>query len=221
MAIVVILGLELAITLFGLFQGPHTTPLGPVYSLVPSAIQNFPTTVVTISFLFLLHNLRERYATLNEYLRYSIQILLYYDTFVYELSKSNDRRQFIKNNTFGATSKTNRQYFKFIGRQYGCLADIMNHLNCCYSFQVLHFDAHLIYICASDDNYPVDLTLISDDVQNWFLFYLLYHLLLLALSSYSQRRQNIRIYFIPERALASSLFSGHIDGYLSGSSSYK
>lgn len=73
---VVILGSILAITSFNLSRSPHSMPLGPIYSLIPPAIQNFATTAVTISFLFLLQNLRERYATLNEYLRYSIQIPL-------------------------------------------------------------------------------------------------------------------------------------------------
>lgn len=77
------------------------------------------------------------------------------------MSKSNDRRRFLKNNTAGAISMSNRQIindFKFIGRRYSCLADINANLNRCYSFQVC-CNKIFNFICVRDNNCPVDLTL--------------------------------------------------------------
>lgn len=54
--------------------------------------------------------------------------------------KSIYRKRFFKDN-MAAIFMSNKQVisdFKLFGRQYGYLADIMNHLNCCYSFQVLY-----------------------------------------------------------------------------------
>lgn len=81
-ATVAILLFLLAITSYTLSQSSHSMPLGHLYSLIPPALQNFISTAITISFVFLLHSLRKRYAALNEYLRY-------FDSKVFKLLRLN------------------------------------------------------------------------------------------------------------------------------------
>lgn len=131
--------------------------------------------------------------------------------------KSTDRKRFLKDTTTVRTiSMPNKDVIgdlKFIGRQYGCLADMMNQLNCCYSFQVKKRLCKLNVLSIWNFEFTLD-----DDQYRIHICSLHIHFLH-NLSKIFENGWSLRMFNANTCVLDNSLFSRNTDGYPFGCSS--